>query len=464
MLIRSTAVVRGTTALAAIISIALLSSLIGCGGGSSSTTVTPPTPPPTTQTGIQSSAFGMQCGNGDTADCEGPNDTIVWPSTQAQPGLLRLHDAGTHWSQMNPANNSYDWGTLDKWLDLIAQHQPIAVIQVFTWTPCWDSTVGTCGISPDAPTGTNGIPSDLTASGSPTFNAFVTAFTQHCSPAGNCVANLIKYYEMWNEWNQTFHWTGTMAQVYQMVKPAVALIRTNVPNAVILMPSTTRFSQTGNGFKGDFQNWLNYENANGRISDWVDWHVYLTDTETTTATPEQTWSIYNGVYLSVQSSTSGWASTPWANTETNFNGSPELNYSCPSAEYNPDDCTGQIVRWQILHDSNGASSLDWYKWNQTVGSNSQYESAYYWMMQYLRGGKFTGPASSTGSGTTEIWSAPFAESNGTAAMFVWTPSETGAAFTVPAGYTSYRDLTGISAATSASQQINISTQPVLLEQ
>jgi len=434
-------------------------SLIGCGGGSSASPATTPAPSVPTA-GIQASSFGMQCGNGDTQDCEGSGATpIAWPTTQAQPGLLRLHDAGTYWSLLNPSKGTYTWTTLDEWLDLIAQHEPVSVSQVFTWTPCWDSTAGTCGIDATAPTGTNGPPNDLTASGSPTFNAFITAFVQHCSPKGNCVANLIKYYEMWNEWDLQFHWTGTMTQVYQMVAPAAKIIKANVPDAVIMTPSATPASDT---YQTDFQNWLNLENTSGRISDWVSWHVYLTATNSTTNMPEVQWAQYAQNFLSIQKSTAGWSTTPWADTETNFDGN-DLDYACPLTEYTVNDCTGQIVRWQLLHASNGSMSLDWYKWNQTIGSVPQYEAAYYYMMQYLVGGTFSGPCSFTTNSGIQTWTCNFTKANGTKALFVWTPNEAGTAYTVPSGYTDYRDFAGNTTSVTGGQQVTIGVIPFMLE-
>jgi hypothetical protein len=409
------------TALLTSFALLLLAICTACGGAStggnrSTSPGAPPPPPPTP--GIESKAnFGMQCGPGDTQDCGNAADTaVVWPNTQAQPGLVRLHDAGTQWAVIDSiGGGDYQWGVLDQWLDQIANHN-VYVIQVFSWVPCWDAP--TCSSPPTAPAGTNSPPSDLTASGSPAFNNFVTAFTQHCSPAGNCVSQYIKYYEMWNEWDLSFHWTGSMAQVYQMVAPAAQIIKTNVPNAVILTPSATPSSDTGNGFQADFQNWLSYENQHGKISDWIAWHVYLTaqvNNTTQIDTPENQWTNFNQKFLNIEQSTSGWANTPWANTETNYNGSPApgLNYTCPtSSSPNPpvtftaQDCAGMIARWQILHDSNGAASLDWYKWNETIGENSPYETVYYQMMQYLVGGKFTEACGFTAANGASTWTCP----------------------------------------------------------
>lgn len=431
---------------------------------------------------IALSNFGFQCGPGDTADCQGSSKGVItWPTTQAQPGLLRLHDAGTQWANMDQGGGNYNWSNLDQWLDLIAAHQPVEVAQVFTWVPCWDvpNPSTECSSPPTAPSGTNQPPADLVPSGSPSFNAFVNAFTTHCNKNNHCVKDLIRYYEMWNEWDLKFHWLGTMDQVFQMVAPASTIIRTNVPNAVILMPSATPDSDTGASGPADLQNWLSLEDSNlingKHMSDWVNWHVYLTTGATTIAAPEDQWSTYNANFLSVQASNPNWQTAPWANTETNFNGAPPpngLNYTCPSSSsasppttFSPDDCTGMIVRWQLLHDSNGAAGVFWYKWNETIGGNQQYETAYYYMMQYLAGGKFGGPCTFTAGGGATTWTCNFTEADQkTAALWVWTPNEAGTSFTVPAGYVDYLDLSGNKTTVTSGQSITIGVMPIMLEQ
>lgn len=423
---------------------------------------------------IALSNFGFQCGPGDTADCEGSSKgIIVWPQTLAQPGLIRLHDAGTQWANMDKGGGQYNFTELDQWLDLIAQYQ-VEAAQVFTWVPCW-AAPAPCTAPPTAPAGTSTPPSDLTAGGSPSFNAFVSAFTTHCNANNHCVKDLIRYYEMWNEWDLTFHWTGTMQQVFWMVAPASTIIRTNVPNAVILTPSATPDSPTGG--PADLQNWLTLEDANlingKHMSDWVNFHVYLTTGNNTIATPENQWSTYNANFLSVQASNPNWQSAPWSNSETNFNGAPPpgLNYTCPASSspnppttFSSDDCTGMIVRWQLLHDSNGAAGVFWYKWNETIGGNQQYQTAYYYMMQYLPGGKFAGPCTFTAGSGVSTWTCSFTEASGTQALWVWTPSEAGTSFSVPSGYVDYLDLTGNKTSVSSGQSITIGVMPIMLEQ
>ena len=440
---------------------------------------------------IALSNFGFQCGPGDAADCEGSGKGVIaWPTSQAQPGLLRLHDAGTQWANMDQGNGIYNWTNLDQWLDLIAAHQPVEVSQVFTWVPCWlaqPTNLAGCQAAapPTAPSGSNIPPPDLGTGpqgSSIAFNNFVSAFVSHCNPNNHCVKDLIRYYEMWNEWDLSFHWTGSMADVYNLVAyPAVSIIKQTVPNAVILMPSSTPDSDTGLTYQCDFQNWLSYEDNHGYISDWIDWHVYLTAGDNATNSPEDQWSKYNANFLSIQAGgvvsgclggtpSSRWKNIPWANTETNFNGAPPpgLNYTCPAAQYSAADCTGQIVRWQLLHDSNGASGVFWYKWNETIGGNPQYEPAYNSMMQYLAGGKFNGPCGFTAAGGATTWTCAFTENGGKQALWVWTPNEAGTSFSVPAGFVDYLDPTATpgTAPTSvtAGQSITIGPVPFMLEQ
>jgi hypothetical protein len=85
------------------------------------------------------------------------------------------------------------------------------------------------------------------------------------------------------------------------------------------------------------------------------------------------------------------------------------------------------------------------------------------MMQYLAGGEFSGPCSVAATPWAPTWTCNFTESNGTTALWVWTPSESGANFMVPAGYVDYRDLNGGTTKVAASQIITIGVEPIMLE-
>jgi hypothetical protein len=382
---------------------------------------------------IPAPAFGFQCGTGVSTNC--PNE--AWPATTAQPGLIRLWDSQVQWAGINTAAKVYNWTRMDAWLDVIAAHQPRAVMYTFGHVPCWDGA-GTC--KNQAGENTNpSAPADLSVSGSPAFNAFVTALVNHCNPNGKCVKDFIKYWEIWNEPNSATYWGGTIAQLYQLAAPTVSIIKANVSGAQILTPPVSGGNTTW------MSSWLSTENTNGRLSDIYAFHIYLQG-----QTPEARYygPVQNMVKL--KNSTTGWASTPWWNTETSFQSN---TYVCSSVV---DDCTGQIARWHLLHFAGGAGNLSWYYFNTTIGGNTVYDNAYYYLMQWLEGSTFTGPCSASST----VWTCGFTLSNGKAALAVW--STTGnSSYVPPAQYTSYRNLAGSTITVNGT--VTIGVQPLLFQ-
>jgi hypothetical protein len=419
--------------------------------------------------------FGMQCGPSTTENnCPVANGVVRWPTSIATPELFRIHDSGQAWSSIEPecaeysgslcTSPNYHWTKFDAELDAVADHSEIGMVQMLS-PPCW--TQASCNVAdPVYPNGGTAPPTDLgkgPMGSSPNFDDFVAVWVNHVSP----VADNIKILQLWNEWDLCQHWTGTAQQLYDLLAYPVRLIRAAIPGIIITTPSE-QYEGTNcqNNYFADLTTWLKLENTKGRISDFVDWHGYLRLTNSTTNIPEVQWAIYQSNYLSAQAAIAGWNMAPFLNSETNFTGN---GYVCPSAQYTEADCAGQVVRWQILHDSNGAVSLDIYYWNSTIGqapgstSNGYYgfSTPSYYAQQYLTGGYFTATAGLT-SGTT--WTAPFIESNGTVALWVWSTSESGSPYTVPSGYSDYRDLSGRFSAITGGQTIAIGVEPILLEQ
>jgi len=404
-----------------------------------------------------SNSFGFQC-SVNSAGCPYNGTDYTWPTTQAQPGVLRLWDASVQWNVLSTASGTYNWNDMDQWLDAIAANTPRAVIYTFGWTPFWDAPSG----SPCQTESTRGSPcppTDLTSSGSPTFNAFVTALVAHCSPAGNCVSTYIKYFELWNEADTSVAWTGTVAQLYQMLAPAVSIITGAVSGVQILGPPLS--DNTGTSVAWECS-WLAQEVSNGVLSNIYAFHVYMQNNTPETRLANALPQLSPNTSYSSTCSASGWTAQPSWLTETNYANSSEPNpYACYTALYNTNDCIGQIVRWQLLLNSNDVVNVTWYSWVPTIGSVSQNEAAYYYMMQYLSGGTLTAICSSSGS--PAVYTCPFIEGNGILALWVWTPSESGTSYTVPSGYTDYRDLGGGTTSITGGQTITIGTEPFMLE-
>lgn len=385
--------------------------------------------PPT----ITPSSFGFQCGTGRATNC--PNAT--WPTSVAQPGLIRLWDSQVQWHLLNRGPGSYNWGLLDAYLDAIAAHQPRDVMYTFGYTPCW-ATKGEC----DRAWGSTFPPTDLSATGSPSFNAFVAALVDHCSPAGHCVRDYIKYWELWNEANAQAYWSGTVPQLYQLMAPAVPIIRKRISDALILTPPVSR------GDTGWMRSWLEQENTKGRLSDIFSIHLYLLSD-----TPEARFQLIREM-VELKNNTAGWASTPWLNSETNFD---PTRFAC-AGQYSSDECLGQIVRWHLIHFAFGARHLGWFFFNTTIGRNPEFAGAYKTMMDWLVGGHFDAGCEVNGN----VISCPFVQAKGHRALFAWTFNGN-ASYSPAPEFSDYRTLNGAVANISRGQTIPIGPKPIMLE-
>lgn len=377
-------------------------------------------------------SFGFQCGTGKATNC--PN--VSWPATIAQPGMIRLWDSQVQWHLLNPAPGVYNWRILDGYLDAIAAHQPRDTMYTFGYTPCW-ATKAECERAWGSPL----PPSDLSSSGSSFFNTFVAALLNHCSPAQHCVKDTIKYWELWNEANTEHYWGGTVPQLYQLMAPAVAMIRRKIHDALILTPPANR------GDTDWMRNWLNEENKNGRLSDIFSFHLYLQGN-----LPELRFRTVQEM-VNLKNSTSGWRETPWVNSETNFDA---RTFAC-DGRYTREDCIGQMVRWHLLHFSFGAQHVSWYYFNTTIGHDQNYSAAYHSMMDWLVGGHFTAGCSVSG-----VITCPFAQANGHHALFVWNFNRE-SSYVPAADFVDYRILSGSTVSINRGQTVPIGVQPIMLE-
>lgn len=372
-----------------------------------------------------------------------------WIKTKSQPGTVRLWQSGTEWAFLSSGPGSYDWKNLDIWLDLVAEHQPRAVMYTFGLVPCWISAAS-CdhkgwGVGHNF---ANGPPKDLTDEGSPTFTEFVRQLVQHCSPSGHCVKDHIQYWEMWNEANLTGFWTGSARQLYDMFRPVIPIIRNNVPGAITSTPPVC------GGDAPWMASWLSLENTNGRLSDYYGIHLYMRN-----YAPEQRLTVLKSM-LDIKNA-AGWVRTPWMNTETNF---INTTFTC-STQFTRADCQGQLVRWHVLQyayqgGGGGAFNIGWYKWDSIVSGN--YDTYYYTMMEWLTGATFT--ASCTNQGT--VWSCPLTEANGHSAVIVWNTAGK-SDYTPATQYLDYKRFNGTyggqTVHISAGEKITIGVVPFMLE-
>jgi hypothetical protein len=405
---------------------------------------------------IQPADFGFACNFEHPGTCVGAK----WITSHSQPGTIRLHDSSTTWHKLSPRPNTYNWNNLDHWLDAIAAHQPRAVLFTFNRVPCWNSSEARQACWSRSSPGSPFPPVDLTADGSPSFNAFVDGLTKHCSPAGNCVKDYFKYFEMWNEPNARRYWSGTVEQLYDMVRPAVAIIRANVPGALISTPAAFKVENP------DWMDqWLQQENKRGRISDIYGFHASInlgTVWDPQEYTPETRFPEIV-IPMVVKKNNAGWITTPWINTETDFlSGGPYMPTACPLNQGATNAiCDAYLARWFVLQFAYGAQNIDWY-WFSSIGDQ---DAAYGQLMHWLVGSHFTGPCTNSGA----VYECRLVQASHRNALIVWHADTACSAescqstpYKVQGQFRTSTTLNGITSELPASRIVEISAKPILL--
>jgi len=159
-----------------------------------------------------------------------------WPNTVGIEfsNYRTLASGATLWSQLNPSPGVYDW----KWLDIALGQSEQHGSQVdfdFYFTPSWASSnrSGSCVM------GDNGgcyPPNDLNSDGTGTdqhVKDFITALMDRVG------AGRLKYIEIWNEFNISLEWHGTIGQLVRITKDVSTVAKSFDANIRIIGPSAT---------------------------------------------------------------------------------------------------------------------------------------------------------------------------------------------------------------------------------
>jgi hypothetical protein len=251
----------------------------------------------------------------------------LWP--QPGPSAIRLWDAGTSWTTINGAPATYDWSTLDRWLDL-AQQNGADVVYTFGRTPQWASSNPTdtsCSYGP----GQCWPPVDLS-----NWDNFVSAIVTHS-------AARIKFWELWNEPDAPNHWSGDTATLVTMSQHAYQIIKSIDPSATVISPCP----QGINGYK-----WLKlfFAAGGGQYIDVVAFHGYVGSPGGVTNPAE----IINDVVANVISAMSAYGQNakPLWDTEANWGSNAAL--ADPSAQ------AAFLTKLYVLQQSKGVQRFYWY--------------------------------------------------------------------------------------------------------
>jgi len=409
-----------------------------------------------------------------------------WPSSPV--AGQRLWDAGVSWPLINTSKGVYDWTLLDQRLSDAHVHGADLLYDMGmtpVWAQCGTSTASSCvqtsgcafaGTSYGAGPGQCYWPADLNPDGTGTnqhWKDWVTAVATHSVNSGT---GHIKYYEIWNEPNDTGFWRGTTAQLVRMAQDAACIIKgigpgcTNVgidPKALMVTPAPTLGGSA-------ISTWmLGYLGAGGtQVSDVIAFHGYNGTNAEKIVTLVST--LRDNALITFNQT-----SKPLFDTEFSWG----LNVVFPDQ----DERAGFVGRSLLLHWSSGVNRLYWYSWDSSgtmwsetstsgcttpdasgVGFTCKSGLAFAQVQNWLVGATLSQACSVNGT----VWTCGLTKPGGYQALAVWDTAQscsnglcTTSTFTfapVIPNYIHYRDVYGAVTAISG-RTVPIGYKPILLE-
>lgn len=357
-----------------------------------------------------------------------------WPSLPFS--SARLWDTGTYWALLNPAAGEYDWTVVDAWVQA-AQQNGATLLFTLGMTPQWASSDPNNGICRTGP-GQCAPPNDLNSDGSGSdqhWKDFVSAVAQH-------VGTQINYWEIWNEPNNLWYWTGTYAQLVRMAHDAHDVILSINPQARLLNAGTSPHKYYG------LKWWYGYAAAGGLK--WADAIAFHGDVRPYPAQcgvyPEPETVLQVIAHLHQVLRKYGQNYKPIWDTEASWG---ETTHDCFTDQ---DLQAAFLARFYLLHLSGRVERFYWRAWidgdgglyTQQLGLNKA-GVAYGYLHQWLTGNTLNGGCTVRGT----VWTCQFSGPNNYAAAAIWDTSRTckhgycgTRAYKVRSELVDYRDLAG----------------------
>ena len=349
---------------------------------------------------------------------------VPWPS--ARFGTLRLWDSGTAWTALEPLRGVWNWQPLDTWVAAAGQNGIPDILLTLGQTPAWASSnpgdVNYVGAGAPAP------PTNIQD-----WDDYITAVAQRYK-------GRIRYYEIWNEPNDTTYFTGTVAQLAQLTQHAFQIIKAVDPQNTVTSPAAYSAGYLDNLLAAGI----------GQYVDVIGYHVYTTPPEATGAEIANVRLVMNKY---------GVGSKPLWDTE-----GASGDTTTP-----PNEAAAYIVRKYLTDLAFGSVRYDWYTWDQAtsfcvgVEQNNPRQltaagQAYRIMFDWLLGATLIN-ATIDPSGTWQIW---LTLATGDQGIIVWNPTQN-VQFTVPASIQArtVRDIFGGSSAETGNT-LGVTDSPVLV--
>ena len=352
---------------------------------------------------------------------------------------------GANWNAEEYQKNKYNWGYLDSALSRAEKAGIKLTAYTFfippSWTNCTKNGSG-CGRG-DA------------------GNINISDYENFVSNVVVRYKGKIQYYELWNEPNCNCFWNGTTSQMLVLTSNAYRIIKAEDPNAIVIAPGMSAIAAQDNS------TWLaRYLKEGGsKFADAFAFHAYACtqcikssgigclDRVLDCAGVPLVHEIKN---IRKQMTEEGVGNKPLYVTEGGIFPKDVHGFSNASQQ------AAFVSRWYTILASYNISFTVWYDWKNGVGLSTwpaaivAYNQTYNW----LNGATLTSPCSLHYN--SRLWECPMTRPDGYNGIIVWSNSTNKKVrYTLPSGYTQYRDLGGNTH--KANGSINVTFSPVIVE-
>jgi uncharacterized protein (TIGR03437 family) len=349
---------------------------------------------------------------------------VPWPA--ARFGTLRLWDSGTAWTALEPLKGLWNFAPLDTWVAAAEANGIPDIILTLGQTPAWASS---------DPSLVNYV-----GAGAPAPPVDNQDWRDYISAVATRYKGRIRYYEIWNEPNDTTYFTGTVAQLVELTREAYKILKAADPKNTVISPAA---------YSAGYLDSFLAAGAAPHV-DVIGHHFYTTP-------PEDTGVLIANVRLVLAKY--GLSAMPLWDTE-----GASGDTTTPS-----DLAAAYMVRKYLTDLAFGSGRYDWYTWGPAtdfcVGTEqtdprslTKAGQAYRYLFDWLLGASLT-QATIDSSGT---WQVGLTLATGDQGLIVWNPNQN-QPFTIPADINArtIRDIFGKVEPVQGSQ-VAVTNSPVLL--
>ena len=381
---------------------------------------------PITSSTIPKSYFGLHIHSSE----------ISWPDKSLNIGTVRLWDASgnkppsddAQWAAINTAEGVYDWTSLDKHVNRAIANGAEIVFNLAR-TPQWASA------RPDeySPYG----------SGQAAEPANDKYWQDWVRAVASRYKGKIKYWEIWNEPNYDWFWTGSTEKLVDLTKQARDILKSIDADNKIISPSPYDM-----GYLAEF-----LEYGGGDYVDIIGYHFYLDD-----QAPE---FLYNSYVPTVKSIMANYGQNkPLWDTENGW----------PGQQLATNKAIGYLARAYLLEWAAGVGRFYFYAWDENndsviLADYPDYSElnpvgiAYAELSDWLIGSKML----NINTEADDTWIIELQQADNSKAYIVWNPKKQ-INFDIPSSWqiAKMRDLSGQERSLTSSG-IMVDNKPILLE-